>query len=156
MIKLILTKPEKVNKVFLENLHKVKGGTLGVLSSKPFYSSKKEFETGCKNKTCLFIDTVSESKGENVIYIDASNLTGLSIAINQGIQGLGKNPSIVFDSLSNLSIRNNPEVLIKFISFILKKSLDWKSNLILILPDESSNEKLISVIKQAADKVEKK
>ena len=156
MIKLILTKPEKVNKVFLENLRKVKGGTLGILSSKPFYSSQKEFEMGCKNKSCLFIDTVSESKGENVVFINPSNLTGLSIAINQGIQGLGKNPYIIFDSLSNLAIRNNSEILIKFISFILKKSLDWKSNLILVLPDEKSNEKLISMIKQSADKVEKK
>ncbi len=155
MIRLVLTKPEKMNLVFFENLEKTKGEVLGILSLKSFYSSKKELKFKCKNKNCFFIDTVSELKEEGVIYVNASNLTELSIAIHEGIQGL-KNPSIIFDSLTNLSIKNQPEVLMKFILFILKRSQNWLCDLIFILPEEKTNEKLISVIKQFSDKVEKK
>lgn len=156
MITVILTKPEKMNKLFVERIKKSKGDVVGVLSSKPYFSVESELKNSCKSKQCLFIDTVSESKGENVIYIDPSNLTGLSIAINQALQGLGKKTNIIFDSVSNLSIRNNQEVLSKFLMFIMSKSRDWKAEVILVLPEDDSNSKIVSVAKQAADKIEVK
>ena len=140
--------------LFLENLKKSKGNVLGVLCSKPYFSIETELNKSCKGKECFFIDTVSESKGENILFVDPSNLTGLSIAINQSLQSLGGKTFIIFDSLTNLSIRNDPEILAKFMMFILTKSKDWKSEVIVILSEGSLNERLVSIIKQTADKVE--
>lgn len=154
MITVLLTKPEKMDKLFIERIKKTKGGVLGVLSSKPYFSFENELKKSCKNKQCIFIDTVSESKGANVIFIDPSNLTGLSIAINQALQGLSGKTNIIFDSVSNLSIRNNPEVLSKFLMFVITRSRNWKAEVTLIISEDSYNAQVVSVIKQSADKVE--
>jgi hypothetical protein len=156
MIKLIVGKPEKMDRIYNESLKKSGKNIISILSSKPYYSIKQQLEKSCLNKKCLFLDTVAESQGEDVIYLPAENLTALSIAINQAQQPFNGKVTIIFDSITNLSIKNDLSTLIKFFVFILSRVRDWGIDLVIITPSEGLDEKLISIIKQSADKIEKK
>lgn len=155
MSKLILTRSEKVTQAFLNSVKNTKTNVVAVLSSKPYMLLRNNLAKSCKGKECVFIDTVEKIDSDEVIYIPSSNLTALSIAINQALQPMGK-CIVIFDSFASLSINNSPDVLIKFFSFVLRKSKDWNSEMILVASEEGADPKLISMIKQFVDKVEKK
>ena len=130
---------------------------MGVLSTRPYSSFKPQFEKICTKKECFFIDTLSEVKSDNSIYINPENLTALSIALSQAQQSMGDKVTIVFDSINNLSIRNESSVLYKFFMFILNKAHDWQADIVLIAAEGGKDSSsLIDLIKQRADKVEKR
>lgn len=157
MIKLILTKPEHLSKSFLDTLKKSGKNTIAILSSKPFYLVKEQVTKACIGKQCLFFDTLAKTNEENVVFLPGENLTALSIAINQAQQSFsGGKVTVIFDSITNLLIKNDINTLIKFFSFILSRTEDWHLDLIFVLPEEGLDAKLLSIIKQSADKVEKK
>lgn len=157
MIKLLLTKPDKLSKAFLSTVKGSGKNNILVLASKPYYLIKSEVNKACSGKECLFLDTVAKSDSEEVVYLPAENLTALSIAINQAQQSFaGGKVTVIFDSITNLFIKNDISTLIKFFSFILSRSQDWKIDLVFVLPEEGMDEKLLSIIKQSADKVERK
>ena len=126
-----------------------------VLGSKSFSSIKSSLPKKCQEE-CIFIDTISKSNGANVIYISPSNLTGISIAVNQAAQSLQEKPSIIFNSISSLFNNNNPSMLIKFISFLVSRAQVWKADLFFVFSEEGLNTEVISVLKESADKVIKK
>lgn len=156
MIKLILTKPEHLDKGFMESLKKSGKNSIVVLSSKPYSLIKDKLDGACKGKKCLFFDTVSDSKSDNVVYLPAENLTALSIAINQAQQSFDGKVALIFDSITNLSIKNDISILIKFFSFMLSRTREWNIDLVFVLSEEGIDEKILSIIKQSADKVERK
>lgn len=156
MIKLVLSKPENVDKDFFSSVQMLKGNTITVLSSKPYSLIVDKIGKICKGKSCLFLDTVSDSNLDQVVYLPAENLTALSIAINQAQQSFTGKVTVVFDTITNLSIKNDVSTLIKFFSFILSRSHEWGIDLVFILPREGVDEKLLSIIKQSSDKIERK
>jgi len=157
MIKLLITPSEKASSSFLNAVkNSSRKNTLCVLCSKSLLLIETKVKDACKGKTCSFIDTVSESKEQNVVYIPPANLTALSIAINQTQQSFKDKSTIIFDSISGLAVRNNPNTLIKFLLFLIKKSTDWGSDLILILPEKTMPEDFIATLSSSVDKVEKR
>lgn len=157
MIKLVLSKPEKMDLSLGYSVKKAGKNAIVVLSSKPFYSMKEKLDSACKGKSCLFLDTISESGAtDQMVYVPGENLTALSIAINQAQQSFNGKVTVVFDSITNLSIKNDVSMLIKFFSFILFRARDWGVDLVFVLPQEGVDEKLLSVLKQSADKVERR
>jgi hypothetical protein len=157
MIKLFITPAEKASTLFLSLVkNSSMKNTLCVLSSKSLLLIEKKVKDACKGKECFFIDTVSENKKQNTIYIPPANLTALSIAINQTQQSFKDKSTIIFDSISGLAVRNNPNTLIKFLLFLIKKSTDWGSDLILILPEKTMPDDFVATLSSSVDKVEKR
>jgi hypothetical protein len=157
MVKLIMTSGEKVKDVFLNEVKHSSGSILTVLSSKSFGAYKSILDKVCSaKKGCLVIDTVTEELVDNVVYVPASNLTALSIAINQAQQSFDGKATVIFDSISGLTVTNNPGILIKFLLFIIQKSRDWGAELILILPEDALEKKYVELLKQSCDEVKKK
>lgn len=154
MIKLILTKPEHLNKNYIEAIKKSGEDVISVLCLKPYYLLKEQLKKAGANKEYLFLDTVSPNTAEkNVLSLPAENLTALSIAINQAQQSFGGKVTIVFDSITSLLIKNDPNTLIKFFSFIFSRAADWKVDLVLVMPKEGVDSNILSLITQSADKV---
>jgi hypothetical protein len=156
MVKLILADGEKIKNVFLDEIKHSGKNVVGVLSSKSFAVYKSSLDKACHNKNCFFVDTVTEEDGENVVYIPSSNLTAISIAVNQAQQSFSGKTSIIFDSISGLTVSNEQGVLIKFLLFLINKSRDWKADLILILPEDALEKKYLELLKQSSDEVKKK
>lgn len=156
MIKLILSKPGNIDKDFISSMKGLKNNIISILSSKPYSMINEKVNKVCKSKSCLFLDTVADSNLDEVVYLPAENLTALSIAINQAQQSFVGKVTLVFDTVTNLSVKNDTSTLIKFFSFILSRSRDWGADLVFILPSEGVDEKLMSIIKQSSDKIERK
>lgn len=156
MIKLVLSKSEKLDSSFVDSIRKSGSNVIAVLSLKPYYQLKQKINPACKNKKCLFFDTISKPLDSEVIYLPGENLTALSIAINQAQQSFNGKVTVLFDSITSLSIKNDVSTLIKFFSFLFYKSRDWNSDLVLVLPNEGVDESLLSIIKQSADKIQKR
>jgi hypothetical protein len=156
MIKLLITPPNKANDLFLSTVKASKMNTLCVLSSKSLILLGTKMKNACAGKKCFFIDTINEAEKTDTIHIAPENLTALSIAINQAQQSFSDKPTIVFDSISGLAVRNDPKVLIKFLLFLIKKSSEWGSNITFILPEKTMPEDFVAVLSSSVDKVEKK
>jgi KaiC/GvpD/RAD55 family RecA-like ATPase len=154
MLKLILTKPEKLEKSLVNVIKSASKNVISILSTRPYSSFHYAVDKVCSKGNCFFIDTLSEPSAENAIYISSENLTSLSIAINQAQQSFKGKSTIVFDSLDNLAIRNPPGVLIKFFMFILTRARDWGADVVIISSKFSSDSQLLNTIKQSVDKVE--
>lgn len=156
MIKLILSKQDRLDKTFIDSVKKAGSNVILVLSLKPYNLINEKLNFACKNKNCLFFDTITNSSRDEVVYLPAENLTALSIALNQAQQSFKGKVTVLFDSLTSLAIKNDSSILIKFFSFLFYRSKDWGADLILVLPEEGVDDKLLSIIKQSADKIEKK
>jgi hypothetical protein len=91
-----------------------------------------------------------------VVYVPASNLTAISIAINQAQQSFNGKVSVIFDSVSGLGMNNDQAILMKFLLFLIRKSRDWGAELILILPEDALEKKYVELLKQSCDEVKKK
>lgn len=82
----------------------------------------------------FFIDCIGDiikTKDKNVLFTKTpSNLTAISIALNQLIPIVGDHGFIIMDSLSTLLIHNKPETVIKFIHFLTSKLASRKENII--------------------------
>ncbi len=156
MIKLVLTKSEKVESSFVAEIRSTKGNVIAVLGTRPYSSFRPLVKTTCTNRNCFFIDTLMDQEDKNLIYVNPENLTGLSIAINQAQQTMGGKVTIIFDSVNNLAFRNGVGTLSKFFSFIFSKSLDWKAEIVIVGSENPKVSEILDLIKQRADKVVKK
>ena len=154
MIKLILTNPEDSRGEFLKCVKNSGKNILLVISSNPHNEIKDKLKIICKNKKCVYINTFSESADKDTVYIHPSNLTALSIAINQAQQSFTGKVDIIFDSISYLAINNDPSILTRFFLFLIKKSKDWGSDITIIL-SKKADEQMIEVLGETADQVKK-
>ncbi len=153
MIKLIVTKSEKVQDLFVSSVKKFsKMSGVCVLVAKPYSAVADKL----KSSSIIFIDTLAESEEENVIYVPPSNLTALSIAVNQALQSFEGKKFLVFDSFATLTVRNPPKVVSKFALFLLERVRTWDVEAVIIVTKEATDAELLAVLKQSVDKVEEK
>ena len=109
----------------------------------------------------FFIDCVSLSTGikpvkkDSVLYVNSpSDLTEISIVLDQLVQTIPMQERFLFlDSLSALLIYNSSNITSKFAHFLTVKMRQWKIIGILIALEKETDEKLISLISQFADKI---
>lgn len=109
----------------------------------------------------FFIDCVTTGSGfkpikkNSVLYVSSpSDLTEISIALDQLIQAIPNEERFLFlDSLSALLIYNSPNITSKFAHFLTVKLRQWKICGILITLEKETDEKLLSLLSQFADKI---
>lgn len=109
----------------------------------------------------FFIDCVTLSSGfkpvkkDSCLYLNSpSDLTEVSIALDQIVQKIPTEERFLFlDSLSALLIYNSPNITSKFAHFLTVKLRQWKITGILITLEKETDEKLISLLSQFADKI---
>jgi len=101
----------------------------------------------------IFIDTVLKSDGEDVVYVDKSGLTALSISIREALNEMSGKRFVLFDAFSTLLIANSSDSLCKFALFIYGMARQLNIDLVVISGDGNGNQNLIRVLKQGADKV---
>ncbi|NUN11218.1 hypothetical protein HUU53_01075 [Candidatus Micrarchaeota archaeon] len=131
-----------------------------VTTNKPFsyfeelFSSKK-----INSENLFFIDCVSSlvkgssTRDENALFVSPKNLTGISIAINEAINGITGSKFVFFDSVTTLLIYNNSSSMEKFVHFLINRfRINGVTSIFLSLEDDS-NPSLISAISRFSDKV---
>lgn len=108
----------------------------------------------------FFIDTLSETVGstvqaENVLYISSPHgLTEMSIALNKALSFLSSEKKVVFfDSISTLLIYNKPEMVTKFVHFLVGKMRALGVKGVLMSLEEETDEHLRSQLSQFVDRV---
>ncbi|VVB81717.1 Uncharacterised protein [uncultured archaeon] len=157
MITLIITKSEKVQEAFLNSVKKLRTQGVCVLLVKSYSAIAGLLaKNSVKTSNFLFIDTLSSSELDNVIYVPQEDLTGLSISISAALQSLPEKAALVFDSFSTLSIKHDSKVVAKFARFLSQRLHYWKTEAVIIVAKESTDPELLAVLKQSVDKVEEK
>lgn len=109
----------------------------------------------------FFIDCVTLGSGfkpvkkDSVLYVNSpSDLTEISIALDQLVQIIPNEERFLFlDSLSALLIYNSPNITTKFAHFLTVKLRQWKITGIFITLEKETDEKLLSLLSQFADKI---
>ncbi|MFA4955989.1 MAG: hypothetical protein WC556_03330 [Candidatus Methanoperedens sp.] len=109
----------------------------------------------------FFIDCVTLNSGfkpvkkDTCLYVNSpSDLTEISIVLDQLVQTNTTEGKFLFlDSLSTLLIYNSPNITSKFAHFLTVKLRQWKITGILITLEKETDEKLLSLISQFADKI---
>jgi len=109
----------------------------------------------------FFIDCVTLSSGfkpvkkDSCMYVNSpSDLTEVSIVLDQLVQTIPTEDRFIFlDSLSALLIYNSPNITSKFAHFLTVKLRQWKTKGILITLEKETDDKLLSLLSQFADKI---
>ena len=155
MINLYMTSSSGTNKKFLEVLKNVHKGGVVVITTKPYKSLESQMKAkGIDPSGTIFIDTVGKDSLKNVIISPIDNLTSLSITISETLNALGdRKKFIVFDSLTALTLYNSPETVSKFLIFIMNQFRQWNVDVYMIATEEGMDAKIMSVLKQNADKI---
>lgn len=105
-----------------------------------------------------FIDCVgagSTRREERTIYVEPTNLTGISLAINEMLQSIEGEKVVMFDSLSTLLIYNSSESVAKFSHFIMAKIRNYRVRGVFLASEKDTPAELYSTLLQFADKVVK-
>lgn len=107
-----------------------------------------------------FIDCITKKLGgkplfaRNAVFIDSpENLTELSLRLHESTVKANSRKFVFVDSLSTLSIYNNPEVMLKFIHYLTGKMRLWNLNGIIISLHGEADKKLIAELSQFVDKM---
>jgi hypothetical protein len=145
---------------FLVNRKKASGAYLTV--SKPYNHVKGLLNNkNIKTDNIHFIDCITKSLGvkpteeKNCVFVDSpSHLTDISVALHEFFTSSGdKNRFMYIDSLSTLSIHNNPDAILKFVHYLTGKMRVFGFNGMMLSLHEKSDQKLISQLSQFCDKV---
>ena len=105
-----------------------------------------------------FIDCVGVGRTrreERTIYVEPTNLTGISLAMNEMMQSIQEEKVILFDSISTLLIYNSGESVAKFSHFIMAKIRNYKVRGVFIVNERDTPPTLYSTLAKFADKVVK-
>ncbi len=107
-----------------------------------------------------FIDCITKKLGgkpffaRNVVFINSpENLTELSLRLHQTVIKKKDSNFMFMDSLSTLSIYNNPDTMLKFIHYLTGKMRLWKLNGIIISLHEETDRRLLAELSQFVDKM---
>ena len=106
----------------------------------------------------IFIDAItktiaSDIKKEDVLFVEnPQSLTQMAIMIDVAISKI-KDGILFFDSLSTLSIYNNPDIISRFTHSLVNKLEKKKINGLFISVKEETDKKLIAQLTQFVDKV---
>jgi len=151
MITLTITKCEQVQNVFLNTAKKSDSEYLIiVLFTKPSGTIRTLLNAENKD-TVFFIDAVAPTNEKNAISVAPKDLTTLSIVISEALQiSSGTKKSLLFDSIDAIMIHNKPQIVGKFLQFIIERSHTWSVDLTLIATQET-NPEILNIVKQNAD-----
>ena len=141
------------------NKKKEKGSYITV--NRPYENIVQVFrEKNINVDNLYFIDCITKRLGgkpgfaRNVVFIDSpENLTDLSLRLHQAVATNKERTFVFMDSLSTLSIYNNPEVMLKFIHYLTGKMRLWKLNGIIISLHEETDKRIIAELSQFVDKM---
>lgn len=123
--------------------------------------SEMMISNGIDISRLFFIDCVTLNSGfkpdkkDSCLYVNSpSDLTEVSIALDQLVQTIPDEERFIFlDSLSALLIYNSPNITSKFAHFLTVKLRQWKITGILITLEKETDDKLLSLLSQFADKI---
>lgn len=132
---LVLTSGDNQDKSLervLKTLESLKAHGVFITTTKSSSKLTKEFKKrGLDTSRLIFIDFVKKPEGHKDmnrrIYVNSlSNLTELSIAISQALDTLKEKPKfLILHSIPTLHLYNKPEVLARFLNFIISKLREW-------------------------------
>lgn len=162
-IVLILTDAEKYLQVNTEVLKMLLSQDLKgiyITINKPYKSMVEFFKKkGLPVEKLYFVDCVTEMIGgetkreESVIYIHPTNLTGISIAVNELIQKIEGDKFLFIDSLTTLLIYNSTGSTEKFSHFMTNRIRLYNLKGLLLSLEEEMKEKLLPTLSKFTDKV---
>ena len=129
--------------------------------SRPYKSSVDLYEhRGIDTDKILFIDCISKSHGAeldetgNVLYLEAaSDLTNISLAINENMREINGKKFVFIDSITTMLIYNTPKIFARFVHGILTKlRISGVAGLLISLEKETDKE-IRAQIAQLCDKI---
>jgi len=109
-----------------------------------------------EEKTFVFVDGFSGStqrKYPKGIWVDAVNLTDLSIAVGQAVEAVGKPARIVFNSISTLFLHNPPEPVLRFFRVLTTRVKSEYGFVIFVLHSGMLDEALVNAMRSLVDGV---
>jgi len=123
--------------------------------------SEMMVSNGIEISRLFFIDCITLTSGfksdkkDSVMYVNSpSDLTEISIVLDQLVQTIPTQDRFLFlDSLSALLVYNSQNITSKFAHFLSVKLRQWKITGILITLEKETDEKLLSLLSQFADKI---
>jgi hypothetical protein len=141
------------------NLNKKYGGSVYVNLNKIHPSLLKNMKQSKINeKNIFFIDVVTKStmsdfqEPDNCVCVDSpSNLTGMSIAINEVLKA-DKFQCMIFDSLSTVLIQNKPPVVANFVKSIINKARSHDTIAVFTILDGETEAALVKKLGMFVDK----
>jgi len=155
MITLLIPSHNAVEKTLVSSLKKFSGRQgVCVLLSRPAKVVKAALKKEKVNfSKFIFVDTVLKSDDSDVVHVDKSSLTGLSITIREALNEMSGKRFVVFEAFSTLSIANSGDSLSRFALYVYGMARELDIDLVVLAGDENGNQSIIRVLKQGADKV---
>ena len=137
-------------------VNKRKWSCIYICVNKSYKIIKKKFEkNGYNMEMFFFIDAIEEEPKEkikNVHFVSSpSALTKIALSINQIIQQVQNKCFIFIDSLEELSIYNNPDILTKFIRSVIITATKYDVKSLILT--HGGEEALINNISHLFDKI---
>lgn len=155
MITLMVPPSNALEKSLVSSLKKFSGKQgVVVLLSRPSSAVKSVLK---KSKIdfskFIFVDTVLKSNDEDVVYVDKSSLTALSITIREALNEMSGKRFVLFDAFSTLLIANSSDSLCRFALYVYGMARQLDVDLVVLANGENGDANLNRVLKQGADKV---
>ncbi len=134
-----------------------------VTTNKPYKSLVNSLEDKkIKTDNIFFIDCISKEVGEsgkdedNCLYLDSpKSLTSMSIAINESIENIDGEKTLILDSLSTLLIYNDARTMGKFSNFLVNKMRSLEADAVILTLESDVDKDIIKKIQSFVDKVER-
>jgi len=145
---------------FLINRKKFSGSYVAV--NKPYHHVINLLKNNnIPTENIHFIDCITKGLGgklpddKRCVFVDSpSHLTDISVALHNFFTSSGdKNRFLYIDSLSTLTIHNNPEAVLRFVHYVTGKMRIFGFNGMMLSLHEESDKRLISELGQFCDKV---
>lgn len=150
---------KEVIKIIQQNINKK---IVFVTANKPYSNIKNLLEEeGINSNNIFFIDCIStqllsEKEAENCIFLEhPSNITGISIAIDQAINLIKGEKIIILDSLSTLLIYNSENVIGRFSNSIINKLRTENVPANMFMLDSDVDKNIFKIIESFADEVKR-
>jgi hypothetical protein len=141
----------------------VKKGFTGIIvsASRPYTNLVAVYEKGgIDTKKVFIIDCVTKAssvepkEAANVAYLDSvSDLTTMSLAINNAIETIEGKKFVFLDSISTMLIYNRPDIFAKFVHIMMTKMRVGSVSGILISFESENNKEVRAEIVQLCDRV---
>jgi len=151
---------QRINIELVKNLLKKNYVGVYVTLNKPFDVLFNSFKNNkIDPEMLIFIDAVTlmtnykHKKHEHCLFLEnPSDLSDISMAMNEAINSLThKKKFILIDSLNTLLLYSKPDVVVRFLHFVIGKMRDWNVKGIIISLKEDTDQRLLSEISQFCD-----
>lgn len=160
--KLMIVDSSKYNQTIVKIVKSLKKKSVCYVTLNKTFNSLKEIfkKNKINNENLLFVDAISKSlenvgkETENCYFINSPGaLTEISLVISKFVKHDFE--CVIFDSINSLLIYRDQKVVRKFVTSIVSKINESKTNIIFIVLKSKELESLINEISTIFDKVEK-